>query len=110
MADVSAIVALGHLEGVREATLCSPDGTVLASSNTRPELDAAAVSLRGALQALQAALPALAQPVTVTMDAEDGTVHMAQTDDAVLIVSAGAEANLGAVRLAMREALASSAR
>lgn len=105
MAHLNDVAALGHLEGVREATLCALDGTVISSSNRRPELDAAAVSLHGALQALQAALPSLAWPVTVTMDAEEGTVHMAQADDAVLIVSTGTDANLGAVRLAMREAL-----
>src|SRR5690348_9224195 len=110
MAEYGDVVMLGKLDGVREATLCSLDGSVVVSSSKRPELDAAAVSLHVALQALQVALPVLAAPVTLTLDAEEGTVHMAQTDDAVLIASTGADANLGALRLAIREALASSRR
>jgi predicted regulator of Ras-like GTPase activity (Roadblock/LC7/MglB family) len=110
MANFDNMITLGKLEGVQEATLCMLDGSVVASSSKRPELDAAAVSLHSALQALQVALPALAAPLTVTLDAEEGTVHMAQSDDAVLIASTGADANLGAVRLAIREALASSRR
>jgi predicted regulator of Ras-like GTPase activity (Roadblock/LC7/MglB family) len=81
------------------------DGSVLQSSSKRPELDAAAASLQGALQALQSSLPELGAPATMTIDAEDGSLHMAQSGDALLIVSTGADANLGAVRLAMREAL-----
>lgn len=106
MASQSDVLAISRLDGVSEVTLCSLDGTVLTSSNKRPELDAAAVSLYGSAQALQAVLPALGSPLTLTMDAEDGTVHLARVDDALLIVGAGADANLGAIRLGIRSALA----
>jgi len=101
------VAALGRLEGVREATLCAPDGTVLESSSKRPELDAAAVSLRDALEALRASLPSLGDAATLTVDAEEGTLHLAQAPDCVLVVSTSTEANLGAVRLEMREAMRS---
>jgi predicted regulator of Ras-like GTPase activity (Roadblock/LC7/MglB family) len=105
MAGRGQVAALGRLDGVQEATLCGLDGTVIESSSSRPELTAAAVSLQAALSALQASLPGLASPVTVTIDAEQGSLHMTQTPKSILVVSTGNDANLGAVRLEMRDAL-----
>ena len=105
MAVRGQVAALGRLEGVREATLCAQDGSVLESSASRPELNAAASSLQAALKSLQAHLPSLGPAATVTIDGEQGTLHVAQAADAILVVATGAEANIGAVRLEMREAL-----
>ena len=105
MAGRSHVAALGRLEGVREATLCAADGTVLESSSSRPELTAAAVSLQAALTSLQGRLHGFAPPVTLTLDTEQGSLHLSQSGDSILVVSTGTEANLGAIRLEMREAL-----
>jgi predicted regulator of Ras-like GTPase activity (Roadblock/LC7/MglB family) len=105
MAGRGHVAALGRLEGVREATLCDLEGTVLESSSNRPELNAAAVSLQGVLAALSGSLHGLTSPVTLTVDTDQGSLHLAQAADAILVVSTGTEANLGAVRLEMREAL-----
>jgi predicted regulator of Ras-like GTPase activity (Roadblock/LC7/MglB family) len=105
MAGRGQVAALGRLEGVHEATLCAADGTVLESSSSRPELAAAALSLQAALASLQGRLQGFARPVTLTVDTEQGSLHLAQSGDAVLVVTTGTEANLGAVRLEMREAL-----
>ena len=99
------MAVLGRLDGVREATLCSQDGTVLESSSGQPELSQAAMSLQAALDALQGALPNLGGPVTLTVDTSDGTLHMSQSAAGVLVVSTTSSANQGAVRLEMREAL-----
>ena len=105
MAGRGQVAALGRLEGVREATLCMLDGSVIESSSNRPELNAAAASLHAAIRGLQAHLPALGPLATVTVDGEQGSLHLAQTPDAVLVVTTGTEANIGAVRLEMREAI-----
>jgi predicted regulator of Ras-like GTPase activity (Roadblock/LC7/MglB family) len=99
------VAAIGRLEGVYEATLCETDGTVIESSSNRPELNAAATSLVSAMQALETSLHVIGSPVTLTVDAEHGSLHLAQGRQAVLVVTTGTEANLGAVRLEMREAL-----
>lgn len=99
------VSALGLLEGVREATYCRADGTVIESSSGRPELEAAGLSVHGALNALQASLPSLQGALTVAIDAEQGTVHFGQDGDGMLVVSTTNDANIGAVRLEMREAL-----
>jgi predicted regulator of Ras-like GTPase activity (Roadblock/LC7/MglB family) len=78
---------------------------VIESSSSQPELNAAATSLQGVLRALSASLHSLTPPVTLTVDTEQGSLHLAQTEDTILVVATGTEANLGAVRLEMREAL-----
>lgn len=105
MAGRGQVAALGRLEGVREATLCDLEGMVLESSSSQPELNAAATSLQGVLRSLSASLHGLTPPVTLTVDTDQGSLHLAQTEDAILVVATGTEANLGAVRLEMREAL-----
>jgi predicted regulator of Ras-like GTPase activity (Roadblock/LC7/MglB family) len=39
------------------------------------------------------------------VEGEGGALHMAQTNDSILILSTTNDANLGAVKLEMREAL-----
>jgi len=99
------VAALGRLDGVQEATLCSPDGMVLESSSGSPELTQSAMSLQAALGALQGTLPNMGGPVTLTVDTPQGTLHLSQSSVGVLVVSTTSAANQGAVRLEMREAL-----
>lgn len=105
MAGRGQVAALGRLEGVREATLCDQEGMVLESSSSRPELNAAAMSLHAALRILQGSLQGFASPVTLTVDTDEGSLHMTESGNTILVVATGTEANLGAVRLEMREAL-----
>jgi predicted regulator of Ras-like GTPase activity (Roadblock/LC7/MglB family) len=98
------IAALGGLSGVQEASLLNRDGSVIVSSVDAPSLSRAASSLGSALQALQRALPDLGAPMNLTLESENGALHVAQAGDALIMLTTTREANLGAVRLELREA------
>jgi len=105
MAGRGQVAALGRLEGVRESTLCTLDGVVLESSSAHPELDAAAVSLQSALSAMQGSVSGYTTPVTLTAETEEGALHLTLTKKSLLVVTTGSDANIGSVRLEMRDAL-----
>ena len=98
------MAVLGGLDGVQEASLLSHDGTVIESSVDVPSLSDAAMSLGSALDALQRALPDLGAPVHLTLESENGSLHVAQAGDALIMLTTSRGANLGAVRLELRAA------
>ncbi len=98
------IAALGGLDGVQEASLLNQDGTVIESSVDAPSLSNAASSLGSALRVLQRALPDLGAPMHLTLESENGALHVAQAGDALIMLTTSPQANLGAVRLELRAA------
>jgi predicted regulator of Ras-like GTPase activity (Roadblock/LC7/MglB family) len=99
------VAALGRLDGVKEATLCRLDGTLIESSNAAPSLVAAASTIGAAVRALQGNLAELDSPVSLTIEGESGAIHLFQSSDSMLILATTGAANLGAVRLEVRAAL-----
>ena len=98
------IAALGGLDGVQEASLLGQDGSVIESSVDAPTLSSAASSLGSALRVLQRALPDLGAPVHLTLESENGALHVAQAGDSLIMLTTTRDANLGAVRLELRAA------
>jgi predicted regulator of Ras-like GTPase activity (Roadblock/LC7/MglB family) len=96
------IAALSKIDGVKEATLCHLDGTLIESSSPAPSLISAASTIGAAVHALQGSLGGLASPVTVTVEGESGAIHLFQSSESLLILATTSEANLGAVRLEVR--------
>jgi predicted regulator of Ras-like GTPase activity (Roadblock/LC7/MglB family) len=105
MSAKKRIAALSGLDGVREVSLIGRDGDVLESSADAATLADAAPRLGQALQALQMALPGLGAPMSLTLEAENGALHVAQAGESLLLLTTTREANLGAVRLELREAV-----
>jgi predicted regulator of Ras-like GTPase activity (Roadblock/LC7/MglB family) len=58
-----------------------------------------------AVRNLQAKLPELGSPVDLSIDGESGALHLAQSEDSILVVSTLPDAHHGVVRLEMRNAL-----
>jgi predicted regulator of Ras-like GTPase activity (Roadblock/LC7/MglB family) len=108
MGTAERVEDLGSMDGVSEATLCGSDGTFVSSSASQPRLGIVASDLRLAVQAIQGAMPDLGAPMTLTVEGENGALHMAQTPASILILSTTNDANLGAVKMEMREALQSA--
>jgi predicted regulator of Ras-like GTPase activity (Roadblock/LC7/MglB family) len=105
MESNNLVTALAKLQGVREATLCTADGRVIASSVAGAGLSSTALSLGTALDALQTTLPALQYPISLSIETGSGTLYFSQTAEAMIAVTTTAEANAGEVRLEIREAL-----
>jgi predicted regulator of Ras-like GTPase activity (Roadblock/LC7/MglB family) len=99
------ISALAKIDGIREATLCSIDGTFVGSSVSTPTLTEAAATLVAAVRNLQTTLPELGSPIDLSIEGESGALHLAQSDDSILVVSTLPDAHQGVVRLEMRNAL-----
>jgi len=109
MAGKQEVETIGQLDGVVEATLCGPGGELLESSSAHPELGPTAASLGQALRDLQASLPMLNDPVSITIEGKQGALHVTQLPDAMLIVSTEPDTNLGVLRLEIRQALQAEA-
>src|SRR5664280_2771520 len=77
MSAKKRIAALSGLDGVREVSLIGRDGNVLESSADAATLADAAPRLGQALRALQMALPGLGAPMSLTLEAENGALHVA---------------------------------
>jgi predicted regulator of Ras-like GTPase activity (Roadblock/LC7/MglB family) len=105
MESSNLVTAITKLQGVRQATLCAADGPVLASSEAGTGLSSTALSLRTALDALQSTLPALQYPISLSIETASGTLYFSETAEAMIAVTTTAEANVGEVRLEIREAL-----
>ncbi|HVC80687.1 MAG TPA: hypothetical protein VNL35_09350 [Chloroflexota bacterium] len=105
MAGKQEVEAIGRLDGVIEATLCGPGGELLESSSRQPVLGASAAGLGRALRDLQSSLPIFNDPVTITIEGEQGALHVAQLPDAMLLVSTEPDTNLGVLRLEIRQTL-----
>ncbi len=105
MADKARVEAIGRLDGVTEATLCGPDGVVLASSSAAPELGPTAARITKALHGMQGSMATLGSPMSITIEGEQGALHLTQLADATLIVASGPDTNLGVLRLEIRQVL-----
>jgi predicted regulator of Ras-like GTPase activity (Roadblock/LC7/MglB family) len=99
------VAVLGGLDGVIEASLLTLDGSVVESSADSPALPSAAVRLGSALSALKSAIPDLGEPVSLTIEGERGALHLSRVGESLLVLSTTPDANLGAVRLELREAV-----
>lgn len=99
------ISALQRLQGVRAVALCAADGSVLAGSEGGESLNSTATSLRTALDALQTTLAGLRYPMTLSVDTASGSLYFSQTAQSMIVVTTTSEANVGEVRLEIREAL-----
>jgi predicted regulator of Ras-like GTPase activity (Roadblock/LC7/MglB family) len=99
------VTELGSIDGVNEATLCGADGEFVSSSATQPRLGIVAGELRQVMLGIQGVIPDLRAPLNVTVEGDHGALHLAATPRSILILSTTNDANLGAVRMEMREAL-----
>lgn len=99
------IAQVANLDGVLEATLLDRAGQVVESSSKQPELGAAVERLRRVLQEMHQAMPQFGAPLFVTVDAARGSLHLAMSDEAQLVVMTDETANVGEVRSEMREVL-----
>jgi predicted regulator of Ras-like GTPase activity (Roadblock/LC7/MglB family) len=105
MASSRQLGALQRLQGVRDVALCAADGTVLGSSDGGERLSSTATSLRTALDALQTTVAGLQFPISLSVDTANGSLYFSQTAQSMIVVTTTPEANVGEVRLEIREAL-----
>jgi predicted regulator of Ras-like GTPase activity (Roadblock/LC7/MglB family) len=101
------VSALQRVQGVREVALCTAEGAVLSSSDGGARLGATATSLSTALDALQTTLAGLQYPISLSVDTANGSLYFSQTSQLMVVVTTTSEANVGEVRMEIREALQS---
>jgi len=97
--------ALGSIQGVREASLVTMTGSTAVSSGDSPTLGDVAAGVTALLNQLQGVLPDLGDPLTVTLEGDHGALMLSKVGGKVLVLTTAPDANLGAVRLEMRDVL-----